>query len=112
MDGCSMIQRSLIRKISAKRLRQLGGRVPLSSIRRGPSKRQKARLAELAEIRERWWREHRRMCGICHKEIFTRQAYTLDHIEPGSAKSDAESNLQPAHWICNLIKGSKRNFTL
>jgi 5-methylcytosine-specific restriction endonuclease McrA len=73
---------------------------------------QKRRLAKLKEIRDRWWREGKRRCGICGKQINTREEYTLDHIEPGNHKSDDESNLQPAHGICNTLKGSQRNFHL
>jgi len=38
--------------------------------------------------------------------------YVLDHIEPrgmsGGKRDDSESNLQPAHWWCNSLKGAKR----
>lgn len=73
--------------------------------------RRKDRLGRLDEIRNRWWKEGRRTCGICRKQISARANYTLDHISPGTAKSDAESNLQPAHYDCNIEKGSRRNFT-
>ena len=113
-----MIQRSPIRKISAKRLRELGGRVPFSTIRRTfkPIRKatagQRKRIAVRRTIRERWWDEGRRICGICDKQILTFEEMVNDHIEPGSGKDDSEANQQPAHGICNLIKGSNRNFKL
>lgn len=73
--------------------------------------RQTARLKMLDEIRNRWWKEGKRTCALCHKEIRNRADYTLDHIIPGKAggcKDDAEANLQPAHWDCNVAKGSTR----
>lgn len=91
-------------------------RKPIPSRKKRPrpvSKTQRLRLKALKLIRDRWWAEGKRTCGICGKEILERDEYTLDHIEPGSAKSDAEDNLQPAHFYCNVfLKGSKRNFTL
>src|SRR5215472_10871926 len=73
--------------------------------------RQKARLARLDEIRERWWKEGRRTCWLCKKPIEFRANYTLDHKEPGKmggCKNDDESNLAPACWDCNEKKGSRR----
>jgi len=81
------------------------------------SKKQKARLQGLAAIRERWWQEAQASgkplnCGICDEEIRTREELASDHIEPGHGKSDSETNLQPAHVICNGIKASRRNFKI
>jgi hypothetical protein len=106
-----------VKSISDSKLRKLGGKIPFSSIPqkrtkpRAISSTQRKRLKALKLIRDKWWAEGKRTCEICKKEILERAEYTLDHIEPGSAKSDAESNLQPAHWLCNHIKGSRRNFT-
>jgi hypothetical protein len=81
------------------------------------STKQKARLQKLAQVRERWWRNSQEksvplICGICDEEIRTREELASDHIEPGHGKSDEISNLQPAHNICNQIKGSQRNFKI
>jgi hypothetical protein len=100
---------------TAKTKSPIRKRKPIPSRKKRPrpvSKTQRLRLKALKLIRDRWWAEGKRTCGICGKEILERSEYTLDHIEPGSAKSDAEDNLQPAHWLCNHIKGSRRNFTL
>jgi 5-methylcytosine-specific restriction endonuclease McrA len=50
-------------------------------------------------------------CGICHQEIPKRQL-TFDHIKPqgwGHVDKYNYDNIQPAHWLCNYEKGSKRN---
>lgn len=52
------------------------------------------------------------VCGICDEEIRYFEDLASDHIEPGSAKSDSETNLHPAHQLCNVIKGSQRNFKI
>lgn len=114
-----MKPRKPISRISKKRLeREFGNKLPSSTIKKTYKRvkqitqHQRDRLAALKVIRDRWWSEGRRMCGICHKPILTREEYTLDHIEPGHGKSDHESNLQPAHGHCNLAKGSRRDFSL
>lgn len=79
------------------------------------SAKQKARLQKLAAIRERWWREAQASgkplsCGICDEEIRTREELASDHEIPGTFRDD--SKIQPAHGICNMIKGSRRNFKI
>lgn len=81
------------------------------------SSTQRKRLKRLAEIRKRWWTEKERdgvdlICGICHTAIHYFEDLDSDHIEPGHGKSDNESNLQPAHKRCNILKGSRRNFKI
>jgi hypothetical protein len=81
------------------------------------SGKQKDRLRRLAAIRLRWWKDSKAsgqplICGICYEEILHFEDLASDHIEPGSAKSDHESNLQPANKLCNFLKGSKRNFKI
>lgn len=172
-----MTQRAPIRRISAKRLAELGGKMPFSTIRlrsnkfahkakprkRGISQERKAGfqpriarrntakhsaggaqpapirrfnriarhvrvkpmsdkqrkiLRRLAAIRRRWWRESELsgvplMCGICHFAIREFCDLNSDHVIPGQlggGKGNSESNLQEAHWWCNMEKGSKRNF--
>lgn len=113
-----MKARKPINRISKKKLSKLGGKLPYSTIIgkakavNKVSNKQKKRLAALKVIRDRWWSEGKRTCGICRRFIMERDEYTLDHIIPGHGKSDHESNLQPAHWLCNSLKGSRRNFSL
>lgn len=81
------------------------------------SAKQKARLQELVKIRARWWKESQAsgkplICGICDEEIRTREELASDHVIPGTYRDDSEENLQPAHGICNEIKGSRRNFKI
>lgn len=173
-----MIQRTKIRRISAKRLAELGGKMPFSTIRprtkfpqKGKKRIKHAYLKErtgasyyrktvvtrrnLAKhsaaglqpkssrrvnqrrerpelffqrekqetwpeislrMRLKWWDEadsEPLLCGICGEEIFHFHDLVPDHIVPGKmggCKDHSESNLQPAHSLCNLEKGSKRNF--
>jgi 5-methylcytosine-specific restriction endonuclease McrA len=108
----------MMRRISAKKLASLGGKVPWSSITgkrkaiRKVSAKQRGKIKARRTIRERWWAEGKRTCGICGKPILTFEEMVNDHITPGSGKDDSEGNQQPAHGICNLIKGSRRNFTI
>lgn len=111
-----MNSRTPIRRISAKRLAGLGGKIPFSTIKPGKtvrrvSAKQRKKMAVRKKLREQWWTEGRRTCGICGLPIQDFADMTNDHILPGSAKSDAPENLQPAHSICNLLKGSKRNYS-
>lgn len=76
------------------------------------SAKQRKKIKARRNIRERWWAEGNRTCGICGKPILEFEDMTNDHIEPGSGKSEAEDNLQPAHQLCNLVKGSRRNFKI
>jgi 5-methylcytosine-specific restriction endonuclease McrA len=74
------------------------------------SAKQRNKIAVRRKIRERWWAEGNRTCGICGLWILEFEDMTNDHILPGSAKDDSEANLQPAHVWCNNEKGSIRNF--
>ena len=108
-------QRKRIRRISEKRLEQLG-KMPFSTIKpakfvRRVSDKQRKRIAARRKLREKWWAEGRRTCGICGLPIREFEDMTNDHKLPGTAKSDAQENLQPAHSLCNLLKGSKRNYS-
>jgi 5-methylcytosine-specific restriction endonuclease McrA len=76
------------------------------------SAKQRGKIEDRKELCRKWWAEGRRVCGICHEPINTFEEMVPDHIEPGSGKSEDESNLQPAHGLCNQIKGSRRNFTI
>jgi 5-methylcytosine-specific restriction endonuclease McrA len=94
----------------------MGGKVPFSTIKPGKfvrrvSAKQRKRMAARKKLREQWWAEGRRTCGICGLPIQDFMDMTNDHILPGSGKSDAPENLQPAHSLCNLLKGSKRNYS-
>lgn len=94
------------------------GRKPFSSITgqrkavRKVSAKQRGKIGVRRRIRERWWAEGNRTCGICDKPILTFEEMVNDHIVPGSGKDDSEANQQPAHSICNLIKGSRRKFKI
>lgn len=53
-------------------------------------------------------------CGICGLVIRAFDDLVPDHIEPGKiggCKDNSDKNLQPAHAKCNLLKGSKRNYS-
>jgi len=81
------------------------------------STKQKARLQKLAAIRLKWWNEAQSrgktlICGICDEPIWTFEDLASDHIIPGNPRDDSESNLQPANQLCNLLKGSQRNFKI
>jgi len=55
------------------------------------------------------------ICGICGLPIEDCRDAVVDHIEPrpaGCKKDSHWDNIQAAHSVCNLEKGSKRNFTL
>lgn len=84
-------------------------------LRKPPNKvsaKQREKIDSRKELCKRWWNEGRRTCGICHERIESFEDMVPDHVEPGYAKSEDESNLQPAHSLCNLEKGSQRNFTI
>lgn len=76
------------------------------------SVKQRAKQQKLNEIRHRWWIERERVCGICSLGITAFEDYVLDHIKPrgmgGGTRDDSEANLQPTHWRCNALKGSRR----
>ena len=53
------------------------------------------------------------MCGVCGDPMERTLVWpdpwsaTLDHVQPVSRSGEhVEANLQPAHWICNVIKGN------
>lgn len=56
--------------------------------------------------------EQNRLCGICDEPFTDYEDIVPDHREPkgmGSAKRDDHpDNIQAAHSLCNLEKGSKR----
>jgi hypothetical protein len=51
-------------------------------------------------------------CGICHQPFTDCKDIVPDHVEPkgmGAARRDDHpDNIQAAHRLCNLLKGSKR----
>jgi 5-methylcytosine-specific restriction endonuclease McrA len=56
------------------------------------------------------------ICGICGNAIDRARRWpdpwsvTLDHIRPVSHSGEhSRDNLQPAHWICNVIKGNSES---
>jgi 5-methylcytosine-specific restriction endonuclease McrA len=64
-------------------------------------------------VRDKWWNQATEYltCAICGDEIISFYDLVPDHINPGKmggCKDHSEKNLQPAHWWCNTIKGSKR----
>lgn len=67
--------------------------------------------AQRSKLRRRWWTDGRVICGICFGTIRSFDEYCLDHItqgKMGARRDDSESNMQPAHILCNFEKGSKR----
>lgn len=79
------------------------------------SAKQKLRLQKLSQLRQTWWEESQEkgkplICGICDEEIRTREELASDHEIPGTFRDD--SKIQPAHNICNMLKGSRRNFKI
>jgi len=79
------------------------------------SPKQRKRLSKLAAIRNVWWKDSQAsgkplICGICDEEIRTREELVSDHERPGTFRDDRY--IQPAHGVCNQIKGSRRNFKI
>lgn len=120
---------SSIRRISAKRLARLGGRIPSSTIAPNTGKKPPMRqivdpasergareIVDSAEIIRRLSAkiiEQNGMCGLCWEPLpddISRIA--PDHINPrgmdGAWRDDHPSNLQATHVKCNLDKGSRR----
>ena len=70
-------------------------------------------------VRVKWWKEAAAKeeypeCVICGQPINQYRQMVPDHILPGKmggCKDHAESNLGPAHVVCNNLKGSKRNYS-
>jgi len=52
------------------------------------------------------------LCGICDKPMEDARDIVPDHKEPrgmnGGRRDDSPDNIQAAHSLCNLEKGSKR----
>jgi len=84
---------------------------PRKPIRKVSAKQQKKMTAR-RKWREDQWEDGNRTCGICHKPIAEFSDSTVDHVVPGSGKVDDPSNWQMAHGLCNILKGSRRNFTI
>jgi hypothetical protein len=68
--------------------------------------------AEMRRLLNRKIIEQDRRCGICRKLFTDYNDVVPDHIEPkgmGSGRRDDHpDNIQAAHRLCNLKKGSKR----
>lgn len=51
-------------------------------------------------------------CSICRTEFTDRREVGPDHVEPrgagGAFRDDHEDNIEAAHNLCNLAKGSRR----
>ena len=70
-------------------------------------------------LRAKWWKEatgrdRYPVCVICCLPINQFRQMVPDHRLPGKmggCKDHAESNLGPAHVVCNNLKGSKRNYS-
>ena len=53
------------------------------------------------------YKHHQGLCGICHLPVEL-EIFTIDHIVPlDKGGPHIFSNLQPAHWICNVRKGNR-----
>jgi len=79
------------------------------------SAKQRARISLRRKIRERRWKERTKwlICHICNEPIYDFYDYVLDHEIPSSAtRDDSEENLKDSHSLCNMLKGSRRNFSL
>jgi 5-methylcytosine-specific restriction endonuclease McrA len=67
---------------------------------------------EYAIRRAAAWAMRFGFCAICEKPVPLEEA-TVDHILPrgmgGGKRDDRLGNLQPAHWKCNVQKGSRRD---
>jgi 5-methylcytosine-specific restriction endonuclease McrA len=61
------------------------------------------------------WSRDNGACGICGKYVCLLEAVG-DHIVPrgmgGGTRDDRVENIQVAHWGCNTVKSSQRNFKL
>lgn len=61
------------------------------------------------------WEAQGKICAICHKFLNWGDA-TVDHIKPrkmgGSSRDDSQSNISAVHWVCNIKKGSQRDYNL
>jgi hypothetical protein len=68
----------------------------------------------MKRLLDRKIREQHQLCGICEKPMDDYRDIVPDHIEPGGMgggrKDDHPSNIQAAHSLCNLEKGSQRNY--
>jgi len=68
--------------------------------------------AELRKVLTQKISEQKGNCGICHLPFTDCKDIVPDHIEPkgmGAAwRDDHPDNIQAAHRLCNLLKGSRR----
>jgi HNH endonuclease len=52
-------------------------------------------------------------CALCNEEFVSLIGIVADHIKPkgmqGGRADDRESNIQAAHYVCNMVKGSSRS---
>ena len=68
--------------------------------------------AELRKVLTQKISEQQGNCGICHLPFTDCKDIVPDHIEPkgmGAARRDDHpDNIQAAHRLCNLLKGSRR----
>lgn len=77
-----------------------------------PIKQKGKQYSNWAKFRTQWLKDNPQqsfICGICGNQV-TRAEVILDHIKPRSSSPHLRytaSNIQPAHWICNSLKGSK-----
>lgn len=66
------------------------------------------------KLKEKMWAERGAglTCALCGKAIYFFDDFQLDHIKPrgmgSGSRNDSPDNLQPAHSLCNQMKGSKR----
>lgn len=68
-------------------------------------------------IRKRYLRELKEYgavtCGICDFPIIRNSDLTVDHVLPKMlGGKDRVYNFQPAHHVCNQVKGNKLNYKL
>lgn len=67
----------------------------------------KIRTAYKKKLRKKLLKKHGGVCGICKEPILVGQKVTLDHIIPTSkGGTNLQTNLQPAHVVCNIRKGN------
>lgn len=74
--------------------------------------RYKLSPARMKEVLNAKIRDRRPSCAICGGPFTDYRDIVPDHIEPrglgGARRDDRPENIQPAHRMCNLEKGSKR----
>ena len=100
--SCKLKRKKPLKRTPLKRRRR-----PIRKV----SAKQRVKMEENRALCDEWWAEGKKTCGICGLQINSRVFMTVDHILPGSGKDNSRANKQPAHRICNGLKGSKRNYT-